>query len=114
MAVGDRREIAFVDQIPKVPELVPIENGGTGAKTKEQALKNLGVTATATELNYLQGVKKNIQEQLDAKLNASDYSSYVKQATAPSNTNVLWIDTTNNLIKFHNGTSWVATSAVWG
>lgn len=37
---------------------------------------------------------------------------YVAQATAPANTAVLWIDTANNnVIKFYNGTTWVATSA---
>lgn len=37
--------------------------------------------------------------------------------TAPSNTNLLWIDITASnspILKYHNGTSWVALSAVWG
>lgn len=40
--------------------------------------------------------------------------SYVG-ATAPTDTALLWIDTGNGgVMKYHNGTSWVATKAVWG
>lgn len=59
---------------------VPIANGGTGATTAEEALINLGITATATELNkldgvtattdelnYVAGVTSNIQEQINNK-----------------------------------------------
>ena len=45
--------------------VVPVANGGTGATTAEDALTNLGVTATATELNYMDGVTRNVQEQLN-------------------------------------------------
>ena len=35
--------------------------------------------------------------------------------TAPTDTDLLWIDTANGgIMKYHNGTSWVATKAVWG
>lgn len=44
---------------------VPVEGGGTGAETAAEALKNLGLTATAEELNYMDGVKENVQTQLD-------------------------------------------------
>ena len=46
---------------------VAIANGGTGATTAGQALNNLGLTATATELNYTSGVTSAIQTQLNAK-----------------------------------------------
>lgn len=58
-----------------------IDSGGTGANTAAQALTNLGLTATAselntldgiiatvTELNYTDGLTSNIQAQLDSKL----------------------------------------------
>jgi len=36
-------------------------------------------------------------------------------STAPSDTKLLWIDTANGgTMKYHNGTSWVTTKAVWG
>lgn len=34
---------------------------------------------------------------------------------APENTNMLWIDTGNGgILKYYDGTSWIATKAVWG
>jgi hypothetical protein len=60
---------------------VPVASGGTGASTAANALINLGLTATAselnvldgitattTELNYTDGVTSSIQTQLDAKV----------------------------------------------
>ena len=59
---------------------VPVASGGTGATTAAAALTNLGITATAAELNkldgvtattaelnYVDGVTSNIQTQLDGK-----------------------------------------------
>ena len=92
------------DRLPTVP----ITKGGTGATTAAAALTNLGITATAAELNkmdgvtattaelnYVDGVTSNIQTQLNAKvptsrtvngkalsanitLSASDVSAYSK------------------------------------
>ena len=39
------------------------------------ALVNLGLTATATELNYTDGVTSNIQTQLDTKLASASYTA---------------------------------------
>ena len=49
----------------KLSSAVAINKGGTGATTAAQALINLGLTATAAELNYTDGVTSNIQTQLD-------------------------------------------------
>lgn len=46
---------------------VAVADGGTGASTAAGALTNLGLTATATELNYTDGVTSAIQTQLDGK-----------------------------------------------
>ena len=51
------------DRLPTVP----IAKGGTGATTAAGALTNLGITATAAELNYVDGVTSAIQTQLNAK-----------------------------------------------
>lgn len=48
-----------------------ISKGGTGATTAAGALTNLGLTATATELNYVDGVTSNIQTQLNGKVSTS-------------------------------------------
>jgi hypothetical protein len=40
--------------------------------------------------------------------------SYVG-TTAPSNTEILWVDTANGgILKYHNGTSWTTVKSVWG
>lgn len=51
--------ILSADRLPGIPssklETVSIEKGGTGATTAAAALTNLGLTASATELNILDG-----------------------------------------------------------
>lgn len=49
------------DRLPTVP----VAKGGTGATTAAGALTNLGITATAAELNYVDGVTSNVQTQLN-------------------------------------------------
>jgi len=44
----------------------PVVAGGTGASSAAAALVNLGLTATAAELNYTDGVTSPIQTQIDA------------------------------------------------
>ena len=40
---------------------------------------------------------------------------FVAQTTAPTNTKLLWIDTSgaNGIIKYHNGSAWITVSGVW-
>lgn len=67
------------DRLPTVP----VSKGGTGATTAAGALTNLGLTATAAELNYTDGVTSNIQTQLNGKLSTSGTAaSATKLATA--------------------------------
>ena len=61
---------------------ITISQGGTGATSAASALSNLGLTATATELNYCDGVRSNIQTQLD-NLNSS-YQIQYGVCTAPT------------------------------
>lgn len=66
---------------------VAIANGGTGATTAEDALTNLGITATATELNYVDGVTSAIQTQLknkQAKITVSSVTGKTKSITCGS------------------------------
>lgn len=44
-----------ITKAENVVGVMPIKNGGTGASTAEEALTNLGITATADELNKLAG-----------------------------------------------------------
>ena len=57
------------DRLPTVP----ITKGGTGATTAAAALSNLGITATAAELNYVDGVTSSVQTQLNNKLGKTTY-----------------------------------------
>ena len=79
------------DRLPTVP----ITKGGTGATTAAAALTNLGITATATELNkldgvtatttelnYVDGVTSNIQTQLDGKATSSHTHNYAGSSSA--------------------------------
>lgn len=67
-----------------------------------------GHTHTAAEVGAAASSHTHPASQITGKL-------YAAQSTAPSNTNLLWIDTANsNIIKYHNGSAWVATGAVWG
>jgi hypothetical protein len=54
-----------------ISQTLPISKGGTGATTASSALTNLGLTATATQLNYTNGVTSNIQTQLNTKASKS-------------------------------------------
>lgn len=58
------RPIVYNDDINPNFRL-PISQGGTNATTAAAALQNLGLTATATELNYCDGVTSNIQTQIN-------------------------------------------------
>lgn len=40
---------------------------------------------------------------------------YVRQETAPSDTSLLWMDSAHgDIMKYYNGTAWVAQPSVWG
>ena len=81
---------------PGVTGTLPIANGGTGSTTAAGALTNLGLTATATELNvldgitattaelnYVDGVTSNIQTQLNGKASTSHGTHVSYSTTAP-------------------------------
>ncbi len=67
-AVDLSKGSASYDSSASVYGRLPISNGGTGADTAAGALQNLGLTATAAELNYCDGVTSNIQTQINALL----------------------------------------------
>lgn len=78
------------DRLPTVP----ITKGGTGATTAAGALVNLGITATSTELNYVDGVTSNIQTQLNGKSNTSHTHSYAgSSSVGGSATSAVKLDT---------------------
>lgn len=58
------------------------DNAYALAESKVDSLSDLGVTATATELNYMDGVTSNVQTQLDGKASSSHALSKGTDATA--------------------------------
>ena len=73
------------DRLPVIAnnklETVSIAKGGTGATTAAAALTNLGLTASATELNYVKGVTSAVQTQLNGKA-ASDHTHSASNITS--------------------------------
>ncbi|MEG1562290.1 MAG: hypothetical protein RR365_00935 [Bacteroides sp.] len=39
---------------------------------------------------------------------------FVVSTSAPANTQLLWIDSSSGIMKYHNGTAWVIVKAAWG
>ncbi|MDF2610035.1 MAG: hypothetical protein K0R92_1509 [Lachnospiraceae bacterium] len=54
-----------------ISDTLPVAKGGTGATTAATALTNLGLTATAAELNYMDGVTSAVQTQINGKAASS-------------------------------------------
>ncbi|MDY3980219.1 MAG: BppU family phage baseplate upper protein [Paraeggerthella sp.] len=62
--------------------VLPVKFGGTGATTSAGIIQAAGVTATAQELNYMDGVTSNVQGQLNGKAAASHAHSYAGSSTS--------------------------------
>lgn len=103
---------------------VPVASGGTGSTTAAGALTNLGLTATAAEinkldgvtattaeLNYVDGVTSNIQSQLDSKA-ASDHSHTI--TASASDDDIVVLTGTNGTNKVTYSASHAASGATAG
>lgn len=119
--------LALVDKINEIiTNYLPVDGKAADALKADVAAALSGVTATATELNYVDGVTSNIQTQLNgklgstaqaadsAKLGGTAASSYAKLAsptftgtvTAPTLTvSTLTVSTTLNI---PGGKIWIA------
>lgn len=75
-------------------------------------LSNLGISATATELNYMDGVTSNVQTQLNGKAAASHTHNYAgsNSAGGPANT-VLDVGGGNPIVLGYGGESLTASTA---
>lgn len=87
-SAGSASTVSRSDHVHALPALtsctgtLTVAKGGTGATTAAGALTNLGLTATAAELNYCDGVTSNIQTQLNAKAASSHTHSYAGSSSA--------------------------------
>lgn len=57
------------------------------AESKVDSLSDLGITATATELNYMDGVTSNVQTQLDGKSGTGHTHNYAGSSSAGGSAN---------------------------
>ena len=65
--------------------VIPVTEGGTGANNASDALKNLGIIVSNTEINQLSGVENNIQDQLDGKINSVKFTEHTNNKNNPHN-----------------------------
>ena len=108
------------DQLPSLDYVPNAEKGaangvatlGPDGKVPEVQIPSLGYIPTsqkgaANGVASLGANKKIPSAQLPPP--------FVAQTTAPSDTRVFWVDTANgSIIKYHNGSAWVAVAGVWG
>lgn len=88
--------------IARIPTIT-VAKGGTGATTAAGALANLGLTATAAELNYCDGVTSNIQTQLNGKAPSSHNHS--GDSLNPASIELKGSSSHGGYIDFHYGQS---------
>ena len=94
-ALSGKSDKNHTHTVSQVSGTLPINKGGTGATTAAAALTNLGLTATAAELNkldgvtattaelnYVDGVTSNIQTQLNNKAASSHSHSAATTSAA--------------------------------
>ena len=89
----------------------------TKSETDELITSHSDMNISDTGAHGFRYYQNELQYNNDGKwttIETGTGGSYVG-ATAPENTEILWIDTSSGgVMKYYNGTSWVATKAVWG
>lgn len=73
---GDGFSLSDVSELVNLDGALAIDNNLSDLDDADTALTNLGLTATATELNYVDGVTSAIQTQLDAKASTTDLTTH--------------------------------------
>lgn len=66
---------------------------------------------------WIDSANNNVMKHVDAAGNVTELAAggVSVGTTAPSNTKLLWIDTSSGgVAKYYNGSAWVATASVWG
>ena len=86
------------------------EASGTAASAVSS--HNSSTSAHSDIRTAVSNAESNAKAYTDQKVAAISFLHI--GTSAPSNTNLLWIDTANsNLLKFYNGSAWTAICAVW-
>ncbi|MCM1531963.1 MAG: hypothetical protein NC114_06785 [Ruminococcus flavefaciens] len=111
-----------------VTGVLSASHGGTGVSslagalykflTEPDALTSTGLAANdyvgIADVSGNNGKKVTIQDLATFIATLITTKPYMRQNTAPANTEILWIDSGNSdIVKYYNGTSWVAIKTAW-
>ena len=104
---------AFVEQLPDdVSKLMSKNTNNTLDSGYKITLTNVTPSADGDVTT-----KQYVDNAISTATSNIVTDVFHRGTSAPSNTKLLWIDTNsgngNGLMKYHNGSSWVAISAVW-
>lgn len=80
--------------------------------SKTVTLEQLLESARKSEALSVQ-IAQAAQVELEGK-KASGWKPFHAGTSAPADTTQLWIDTTNKILKYHDGSAWVAVPVAWG
>ena len=106
LALGETSSTAFRGDRGKIA----YDHSQATGNPHNLTLSNLGISATAAELNFVDGVTSNIQTQLNAKANTSSLSSYALKSG--SNASGTWpISISGNAA---TATKLAAARSLWG
>lgn len=90
---------------------------GTGAPTTSTKA-SVGQRYVNTSATAANGVSA---EYVCTAVSGSTYTwvavgsaGHIVASTAPSNTSVLWVNSSTGVMSYYNGSTWVACTAVWG
>ena len=77
---------------------------------------NSRITEANNDINAVNNkTQQNTAEISQLREQIGDLGGFYAGNSAPSKTNLLWIDTgNNNLLKYYNGSAWTPISAAWG
>ena len=82
-----------------------------GGSSDDARINELSTNVEKTYLKKTDAANTYLTQESAEAINFA----FVASAKAPTNQKVFWIDTGhNNLLKYYNGTNWVAISAAWG
>lgn len=119
---GNAEFNALMKDIVEVPQVDPgydpkSDNAVSGKAVKEAI--DLALDYSEKEVDSkIQAAMENVytKEQIDQKIasggGGSTGGGFIVSDSAPSNTNVLWIDT-NSGLKYYNGTAWVLVPVLY-
>lgn len=106
------------DVVPKGSEAYdPTSDNAASGKAVSEAIESALEYVDSEIDSKIQTAMENVytKEEVDQKVASGGGTTgggFIVSGSAPSNTNVLWIDT-NSGLKYHNGTEWVLVPVLY-